>query len=134
MTDASSAVSQQGLRRLSGQAASQTESADVALAISPYEYQGTPAGGAPVPTPQDAHPSAQRLAAPAWQGKTGTLNHAQAAQDRANVWVTVPVDKVETKGGSTTVSPVYATPTGYQARPGESAGSIPPTIPAGSPY
>jgi len=132
----SSAVSQQGINRLEGQASSQLESADTQLALTPYEYGTAPGGINPPgnPTAQDLHPSAQRLAAPVWKGKTGTLNHAQAAEDRANIWVTVPVDKVVTKGGSTTVSPVYASPTGYQARPGESAGSIPPTIPAGHPY
>jgi hypothetical protein len=136
MTDPSSAISQQGINRLEGQASSQLMSADTQLALTPYEYGTAPQGIDPStnPTAQDQHPSAKRLAAPAWKGKTGTLNHAQAAEDRADVWVTVPVDKVETKGGSTTVSPVYATPTGYQARPGESAGSIPPTIPAGRPY
>lgn len=128
MSDTGSAVSQQGISRLERQAAGQIESSDTQLAITPYEY---PPGN---PTAQDLHPSAQRLATPAWKGKTGTLNHAQAAEDRANVWVTVPVDKVVTQKGSSTVSPVYASPTGYQARPGESAGSIPPTIPAGHPY
>lgn len=125
-----------GINRLEGQASSQTESADTQLALTPYEYGTTPQGINPPtnPTAQDQHPSAQRLAAPAWKGKTGQLNNAQSAQDRADIWVTVPVDKVETKGGSSTVSPVYASPTGYQARPGESAGSIPPTIPAGRPY
>lgn len=136
MTGPSSAVTQQGLNRLAGQAAGQIQSADTQLALTPYEYGTAPQdiNPTPAPTAQAQHPSAQRLASPAWQGKTGTLNHAQAAQDRADVWVTVPVDKVETKGGSTTVSPVYATPTGYQARPGESAGSIPPAMPAGNPY
>jgi hypothetical protein len=136
MTDTSSAISQQGINRLEGQAAGQVVSADTQLALTPYEYGTAPGGINPHgnPTAQDQHPSAQRLATPAWQGKTGTLNRAQAAQDRAEVWVTVPVDKVETKGGSSTVSPVWATPTGYQPRPGESAGSIPPTVPAGNPY
>jgi len=136
MTDTSSAVSQSGLNRLAGQASAQTIAADTQLALTPYEYGMNPGGINPPtnPTTQDQHPSAQRLATPAWQGKTGTLNHAQAAQDRANVWVTVPVDKVVTRGGSSTVAPVYASPTGYVPRPGESAGSIPPTIPAGSPY
>ena len=136
MSDTSGAISQQGINRLSGQAASQIESADTQLALTPYEYGTAPSGINPPsnPTSQDQHPSAKRLAAPAWKGKTGTLNHAQAAQDRAEVWVTVPVDKVVTSGGSSSVSPVYASPTGYQARPGESAGSIPPTIPAGHPY
>jgi hypothetical protein len=136
MSDTGSAISQQGVSRLEGQASSQLESADTQLALTPYEYGTAPAGLNPSgnPTAQDQHPSAQRLAAPAWKGKTGTLNHAQAAQDRSNIWVTVPVDKVETVGGSTSVSPVYASPTGYQSRPGESAGSIPPAIPAGHPY
>lgn len=128
MTDTGSAISQQGMNRLEGQASGQIESADTQLALVPY--QNPPSN----PTPQDQHPTTQRLATPAWEGKTGTLNKAQAAQDRAEVWVTVPVDKVETRGGSSTVSPVYASPTGYQARPGESAGSLPPTIPAGHPY
>jgi len=136
MTDTSSAVSQAGIDRLSGQAAGQIRSADTQLALTPYEYGQAPQGINPPanPTAQDQHPSAQRLASPAWQGKTGVLNRAQAAQDRANVWVTVPVDKVVTRGGSSAVAPVYATPTGYVPRPGESAGSIPPVVPAGSPY
>jgi hypothetical protein len=130
------AVSQAGVSRLAGDAASQAESADVELATAPYEYDPTlgTSQGASASTGQASHPSAQRLAAPAWAGKTGTLNRAQAAQDRADVWVTVPVDKVETRKGSTTVSPVYASPTGYQSRPGESAGSIPPAMPVGHPY
>ena len=137
MTDVSSTgsevVNQAGLARLDSQAASQAQSTSAAIAMTPYEYNVNP-GGATGQTAQAAHPSAQRLATNQWQGKTDVVNHAQAAQDRADIWVTVPVDKVETKGGSTTASPVYATPSGYQARPGESAGSIPPAMPAGRPY
>lgn len=134
--DPSSAVSPAALDRLRGQAAGQLESSDTQLALTPYEYGNAPQGINPPanPTHQDAHPSAQRLAAPKWDGKTSQLNHAQAAEDHAPVWVTVPVDKVVTSGGSTSIAPVYATPTGYAARPGDSAGSIPPVVPAGRPY
>lgn len=136
MTDTSSAVSPAALSRLERQASAQQIAASTQLALTPYEYGTTPGDINPPanPTAQDAHPSAQRMAAPIWAGKTGQLNHAQAAQDRSDIWVTVPVDKVETKGGSTTASALYATPQGYAPRPGESAGSIPPTIPAGRPY
>lgn len=137
MTDMSSAVTPAAIARLQSQATGQGESAAQQLALTPYEYGTAPQAINPQtnPTFQDQHPSAQRLAAPGrWAGKTGQLNNAQASEDRADVWVTVPVDKVETKGGSSTVSPLYATPTGYQARPGESAGSIPPAVPAGRPY
>lgn len=129
-------VTPAALDRLSGQATRQQASGATQLALTPYEYGDAPAGVNPPtnPTAQDAHPSAQRLAAPNWAGKTGTLNNAQAAQDRANVWVTVPVDKVVSSGGSSAIAPVYATPTGYAARPGESTGSIPPAMPAGHPY
>ena len=124
------------LQRLSGQGTSQQESAATQLALTPYEYGTAPQDVNPPtnPTAQDAHPSAQRLAAPSWAGKTGTLNHAQAAQDRADVWVTVPVDKVVSSGGSSAVAPVYASPQGYVPRPGESTGSIPPPMAAGHPY
>jgi hypothetical protein len=136
MTDTSSAVSQAALSRLQGEATSQAVSSNTQLALTPYEFGNVPAGINPPgnPTAQDAHPSAQRLAGGQWGGKTSQLNRAQAAEDQAPVWVTVPVDKVETKGGSSTVAPLYASPTGYTPRPGESAGSIPPTVPAGRPY
>jgi hypothetical protein len=132
----SGAVSQSALYRLMNTAAGQQESADSALALTPYEYGNVPIMPSTTnPTTQDRHPSAQRLAAGGqWAGKTSQFNHAQAAQDRANVWVTVPVDEVVTRGGASSVQPVYATPTGYAPRPGESRGSIPPTIPAGRPY
>jgi hypothetical protein len=136
MTDTSSAVSPAALNRLQGEATSQAVSNSTQLALTPYEYGTAPGGVNPPtnPTAQDQHPSAQRLAGAKWQGKTSQLNNAQAAEDQAPVWVTVPVDKVETKGGSSTVAPLYATPTGYKPRPGESAGSIPPAMPAGRPY
>jgi hypothetical protein len=136
MTDTSSAVTPAALARLETQAGRQQASGATQLALTPYEYGTTPAGINPPtnPTAQDQSPSAQRLAAPNWQGKTGLLNNAQAAQDNADVYVTVPVDKVVTKGGSSSVTPVYATTQGYRARPGQSAGSIPPPIPAGRPY
>jgi hypothetical protein len=127
-------VTPAALHRLAGQAASEQESGATQLALTPYEYGTQPITPQTNPTAQDLHPSAQRLATSAWAGKTGLLNHAQAAQDSAPVWVTVPVDKVVTRAGSSSVSPVYATPTGYKARPGESAGSIPPAMPAGRPY
>lgn len=132
----SGAVTPSALSRLMNTAAGQQESAATALALTPYEY-----GDVPVmpqqrgPTAQQRHPSAQRLAGgDQWAGKTSQLNNAQAAQDRANVWVTVPVDQVVTRGGVSSVAPVYATPTGYAPRPGESRGSIPPPQPAGRPY
>jgi hypothetical protein len=129
-------VTQAALDRLDNQALSQQEASSQQLALTPYEYGRQPAGVNPAsgPSAQAQHPSAQRLAAPSWAGKTGTLNHAQAAQDRADVWVTVPVDKVVSSGGSSAVAPVYATPTGYVPRPGESTGSIPPAMAAGHPY
>ena len=138
MTDTSSAVSPAAIDRLSGIGAAEQNSATTQLALTPYEYGSTPSAVNPPtnPTAQDQHPSAQRLsgASGAWGGYTGQLNHAQAAQGDADVYVTVPVDKVSTKAGSSTVAPVYASPTGYQPRPGESAGSIPPAIAAGRPY
>jgi hypothetical protein len=127
-------VTQSALDRLSGQAHQQSVASTQALALTPYEYGTQPITPQTNPTAQDAHPSAQRLSAPNWNGKTGTLNRAQAAQDRADVWVTVPVDKVVSSGGSSAIAPVYATPTGYAARPGESTGSIPPPTAAGHPY
>jgi hypothetical protein len=127
-------VTQAALERLSGQARQQSVASTQQLALTPYEYGTQPITPQTNPTAQDAHPSAQRLAAPNWAGKTGTLNRAQAAQDRADVWVTVPVDKVVSSAGSSAIAPVYATPTGYAARPGESTGSIPPAMPAGHPY
>lgn len=136
MSDTSSAVTPAALARLQNEAAGQAVSSSTQLALTPYEYGTNPGAINPPsnPTTQDLHPSAQRLAANNWAGKTGTLNHAQAAEDQAPVWVTVPVDKVETKGGSSTVAPLYATPSGYKPRPGESAGSIPPALPVGRPY
>jgi hypothetical protein len=136
MTDTSSAVTPAALARLNGDASAQQIAAQTQLALTPYEYGTTPAGINPPtnPTAQDQHPSAQRLATPQWAGKTSTLNRAQAAEENAPVWVTVPVDKVITSGGSSSVSALYATPNGYRARPGESAGSIPPAMPAGRPY
>lgn len=136
MTDvSSSAVTPAALQRLQTQGMTQDEAASTQLALTPYEYGAQPV--MPVvanPTAQDRHPSAQRLAGGQWAGFTGQVNHAQAAQDSAPVWVTVPVDKVETRAGSTGVAPVYATPTGYRPRPGESAGSVPPGMRAGHPY
>jgi hypothetical protein len=136
MTDTSSAVTPSAIARLENQATGQQVASSTQLALTPYEYGTAPGGINPAtnPTAQDQHPSAQRLAGTKWQGKTSTLNNAQAAEDRAPVWVTVPVDKVETKGGSSSVAPLYATPGGYVPRPGESAGSIPPAMPAGRPY
>jgi hypothetical protein len=129
MTDTSSVVTPAAVDRLSRQAASQTESDTVALALA-GQPQTYPSG----PSAQDQHPAAQRLSSNQWAGKTSTLNNAQAAQGDADVYVTVPVDKVVTSGGSSKVAPVYASSKGYQARPGDSAGSIPPTVAAGRPY
>jgi hypothetical protein len=136
MTD-QGAVSQAALQRLMIEGASQGESASAQLAMTPYEYGTAPRGINPQtnPTHQDAAPAAQRLAAPVWQGKTGTLNNAQAAEDSAPVWVTVPVDKVTTTpSGASHATPVYASTKGYVPRPGESGGSIPPPQAAGHPY
>lgn len=133
MTDVSSTgsevVNPAGVARLDRQAAAQSESSGAALA----SYQDP---GLMNPTTQDQHPSAQRLsgASGAYGGYTGQLNHAQAAQADSDVWVTVPVDRVITGGGSSKVAPVYSTSKGYRSRPGDSAGSIPPTPAAGRPY
>jgi hypothetical protein len=120
---------QSALNRLESQAASQGESASTALAMAPYEYESTP--GTIKSTDQELHPSAMRLATPKWAGYTSTLNRAQASQDQADVWVTVPVDKVVASQGSHAIAPVYATTQGYKSRPGESTGSIPPSVGAG---
>jgi len=140
----SSAMTGSALDRLSGQAAQQVQQNSTQLALTPYEYGLDPGGINPQtsvpsgPTPQDQHPSAQRLGSSQWSGKTSLLNHAQAAEDQAPVWVTVPVDKVTTKGpiseSSASAHAVYQTPSGYKSRPGNSAGSIPPYPPAGHPY
>jgi len=139
----SSAMTGSALDRLSGDAAAQVQRNSTQLALTPYEYGLDPGGINPQtsvpsgPTPQDQHPSAQRLNSSAWAGKTGMLNHAQAAEDNAPVWVTVPVDKVTTKGpiseSSASANAVYATPKGYQPRPGNSPGSIPPVPQTGRP-
>jgi hypothetical protein len=136
MTD-QGAVSQAALQRLMVEGAGQSESASRQLALTPYEYGMQPGGINPQtnPTHQDTAPSAQRLAAPVWNGKTGTLNNAQAAQPGSQVWVTVPVDKVTTTPqGASAATPVYASTKGYVPRPGESRGSIPPGMPVGRPY
>jgi hypothetical protein len=134
MTDTSSVVTPAAINRLSQQAASQQETASTQLALTPYEYGAQPITPQTGPTAQDAHPSAQRLATNQWAGKTSTLNNAQAAAGDSDVYVTVPVDKVVTSRGSSKVAPVYATSKGYRSRPGDSRGSIPPTVPAGRPY
>ena len=133
---ASSAVTPAALNRLELQAAQQEGTASRQLALTPYEYGLDPGGINPHtnPTAQDKHPSAQRLASGQWAGKTGMVNHAQAAEGGAPVWVTVPVDKVTTKGAVSSANPVYASPRGYVPRPGQSRGSIPPTIPTTRPY
>jgi hypothetical protein len=117
--------------------ASQGESAATQLALTPYEYGNQPiTPQQTTPTHhQETAPSAQRLAGPVWNGKTGTLNNAQAAQPGSQVWVTVPVDKVTTTPqGASAATPVYASTKGYVPRPGESRGSIPPGMPVGRPY
>jgi hypothetical protein len=137
MSDTSSVVSPAALSRLQGQAASQGESASTQLALTPYEYGTAPQGINPTnPNAQDTHPSAQRLATSQWAGKTSDLNHAQASAGGGEVWVTVPVDKVTTTQTSAKVAPVYQTEQGYRAKPGESAGSIPPAAASavGRPY
>lgn len=132
---AGSAITPASLNRLENQAYQQSESSARQIALTPYEYGLNPGGINPQtnPTNQDAHPSAQRLATNKWGGKTGALNHAQAAEAGAPVWVTVPVDKVTTTGPVSTANAVYATPKGYVPRPGQSAGSIPPVPGAGRP-
>jgi hypothetical protein len=119
-----SPITPAALRRLSGEAASQRESSAVGLANA----------GQSNPTAQDLHPSAQRLASSQLDGKTGQLNHAQAAQPGSEVWVTVPVDKVTTSEGTASITPVYASTQGYVPRPGESRGSVPPGHRVGRPY
>lgn len=134
---AGSAITPAALNRLEDQAYQQSESSARQIALTPYEYGLNPGGINPAqslnPTAQDQHPSAQRLASGQWHGKTGMLNHAQAAEDNAPVWVTVPVDKVQTRGPVSTANEVYATPKGYVPRPGQSGGSIPPVHHAGRP-
>ena len=137
MTDtmgSSSAVTPEALNRLRGQAAGQLEANATQLALTPYEYGDQPIMPQRNPTAQDMHPSAGRLATGQWGGKTSQVNRAQAAQDQADIWVTVPVDKVMTRGAVSTANPVYASARGYVPRPGDSAGSIPPTIPTTRPY
>jgi hypothetical protein len=129
MPDDTGIVSQSAINRLESNAQGQSESASTQLALTPYEYGSQP--GSINPTAQDQHPAARRLASPKWEGYTGTLNRAQAAQDSSNVWVTVPVDKILVTGNKAAVAPVYASARGYRSRPGESTGSIPPTIGAG---
>jgi len=46
-----------------------------------------------------------------------------------NVWVTVPVDKVEVANGKGTITPTYATNKGYQSP--QVGNTIPPTAAAG---
>jgi hypothetical protein len=112
-----SSITPAALRRLEGQGASQAEASTASLASL-----GAPMG----PTAQELHPSARRLDSGQWDGKTGQLNHAQAAQPGSEVWVTVPVDKITTTGASSSAVPVYASTQGYVPRPGESRGSVPP--------
>lgn len=118
------------IRRLSRKGAQQQAQANASLtgaeALAAYESQ-SPAAGYPT-GPEATSKPAVRMATPKWSGKTGVLNHAQAAQGGAGpVWVTVPVDKVVvSSSGSAKTAPVYATPEGYQSAPGESVGSIPP--------
>lgn len=123
-------ISPDALSRFEYQAADEQSDARRRLALAqPAAVQGTvPAGlgtGA-------GHPSAHRLNSSAWQGFTNDLNRAQAAQADADVWVTVPVDKVTiAPGGGHAIAPVYASTKGYRPRPGESAGSVPPTVAVG---
>jgi hypothetical protein len=118
------AITASALNRLEGQSAGQLRANDVGLANA----------GQLNPTAQDLHPSAQRLSSAQLDGKTSQLNNAQAAQPDSEVWVTVPVDKVTTSGGSSSVTPVYASAKGYVPRPGESRGSVPPGPRVGRPY
>jgi len=128
-------MTQSAFGRLEGQATQQQIANQTQLALTPWEYGTTPGNINPQtnPTAQDLHPSAQRLNSGQWQGKTSQLNHAQAAQDGSDVWVTVPVDKVSTRGPVSTSNPVYASTKGYVPRPGESGGSIPPVARHGRP-
>jgi hypothetical protein len=130
-----SPITPAALRRLEGPGASQAESSTASLAsfgLNPGGLNAAPMG----PTAQELHPSARRLDSGQWDGKTGQLNHAQAAQPGSEVWVTVPVDKITTTGASSSVVPVYASTQGYVPRPGESRGSLPPGPAAsvGKPY
>jgi hypothetical protein len=128
VTTTEGVITPAALDRLSGQAAGQREATAVGLANAGQNRPPTN------PTAQDLHPSAQRLASGQLDGKTGQLNNAQAAQPGSEVWVTVPVDKVTTSGGSSSVTPVYASTQGYVPRPGESRGSVPPGHRAPRPY
>ena len=129
---ASGTPSAQSLSRFNRQAAQQGSQAAVNLALLEAETTQAGAGGTPQAQAQDGHPSVQRLAGDQWQGMTGQVNNAQAAQGAespGSVWVTVPADRVTVAPtGAHTVAPVYATPKGYRAKPGESAGSIPPPM------
>ena len=125
--------------RLGQQGSDQVAQNASQLALTPYEYGLDPGGinqQSSNPTPQDLHPSAQRMGTSQWAGKTSQVNHAQAAEGSDNnpVWVTVPVDKVTTRGPISNSNAVYMTPKGYTPKPGESGGSIPPVPPAGRPY
>jgi cytoskeletal protein RodZ len=117
------------LSRFNTSAAAEGNQAAVNLAL--LEAENTGAAGTTLQLTaaamQAQSPSMQRLTSPQWAGMTGQMNNAQQAQGGGPVWVTVPVDKViQAPGGGTGIAPVYATPKGYQARPGESVGSIPP--------
>lgn len=123
------------LRRLSRRGAAQQEGANQALAgqeaLAAYETASPAAGYQP--GPEAASPAAQRLSTSQWQGKTGVLNNAQAAQATSEpAWVTVPVDKVVVQGdGRGHVAPVYATTKGYKGARGQTGGSVPPTVAVG---
>ena len=119
--------SAQDVSRVAQEGAAQSNQGAVNLALLEAENTQAAAGAPTSGGSQDTHPSVQRLSSPAWAGFTGQLNGAQAAAEDADVWVTVPVDKVvTTPTGAAGIAPVYASTKGYRARPGESVGSIPP--------
>lgn len=123
-------TSAQALSRFNWQAAQQGNQAATNLALLEAENTQAAGSGGTAAAAQAAHPATQRLSTNQWAGMTGQVNHAQAAQDvstAGQVWVTVPVDKVQTTpGGGQAAAPVYATSQGYKSKPGESTGSIPP--------
>lgn len=101
--------------------------------INPYEGAISPAGLAAFSMPSDSADAQQAQAngsSPALSRLSNPTATSSMPQQQSNeVWVTVPVDKVEVVGGKGTVTPVYATADGYQSP--ASGNAIPPTPAAG---
>ena len=80
--------------------------------------------------PADSGQAAQAAASPT----VGRFSQPPASSSRgqtSDVWVTVPVDKVEVANGKGTATPLYSAATGYR-RTGQ-GNTIPPTMAAGRP-